>query len=327
MSSFGVGRLGAGFGQMGAIGSAPGMPPAGSATFSLITAAASSFSSASTDGKTWSAPQAFSSGSLLCNAWSPTLGLFAALGSSTDAFYGPDGVNWTQGATVSPIAHFSAMIWVPSKAWFASVPSQASNDAALSSDGNNWTVTASLPSSSLWFGLGYSPSLGSGNGRIVTVGTNVSAWSDDGGQTWTAGTISAGNWKAVKWLSWLNVWIATANGTTTFATSSDGKTFTNSGTALPANPGAAAAVAVSASLRIVMIVSTAGTSAMTSGNLTSWTNTTTPAAYNVAGRSEALGLFVGVSAVGATGYSANGTSWTAGTTLASDTWGSLAVTG
>lgn len=328
--SFGLGQLGVGFGRLGAIGAAGGSGPASSATFSLITSAASSFSSASTDGKTWSAPQAFSSGSLLANAWSPTLARFAVLGSGANGFFGPDGVNWTQSATVSPNAHFNAMIWVPSKAWFASAAGSGTtqNQVALSSDGNNWTVTASLPSLSTWEGLDYSPALGSGSGRIVVVGTNVTAWSDDGGQTFTAGSIAAGTWKSVKWISWLNLWIATANGSTTFATSSDGETFTNSGTALPANAASLNNIAVSPSLQIVCVMSNAGgSSAMTSGNLTSWTNTATAASYTFVVRSEALGLFVGASAAGNTGYSAAGTSWTAGTTLASDNWGSLAVTG
>lgn len=59
--------------------------------------------------------------------------------------------------------------------------------------------------------------------RLVAVGSGVCMYSDDHGETWTAGSIPAGSYLDVKWCPTLSVWVAV--GASVSATSTDGITF------------------------------------------------------------------------------------------------------
>jgi hypothetical protein len=322
--------------QVGPLAGMGPLPFHTGAITSIIPATASSFYSRSLDGKNWSSPGTFATGSLLCHAWSPKLGLFAALGSGANGFYGPDGITWTAAANYPTPDHWNRVVWVSGKNWFCGVGGKSGGldqKVTLSSDGNNFTVAASLPVAGNWRALDYSPTLGSGFGRVVAIsstsgGANVAiAYSDDGGQTWTAGTIAAAvTWGGVKWIPFLSLFLATSNGTV-YATSIDGITFTTAGGALPASSSVTSqAAACSSSLICVLSGSITGT--LTSPDASTWTSHSSvfSAALTSIIYSNALALFIAIGN-GPTYWSPDGFAWTAGTTLAADLWTSVAVTG
>jgi hypothetical protein len=301
--------------------------------FSLVSAGASSFFSASPDGKVFSSAATFpgvaGAGDILCSVCLPSVGRIAALSGGGNGFYAPlDAASWVAAPNYPTPDHWNQAVYVSAKNWLCAIagPTGGSKNIALSSDANIFSVAASLSASVRWRSMDYSLALGSGFGRLVAVGPSVCNWSDDGGQSWTAGTIAAGTWTCVKWIPFLDIWLATSN-TTTYATSTDGKIFTNAGSALPAQPSLNInAIAFSSNLGIVVIV-TSGAAALVSPDAATWNSFTLPATMTGLVRSEALGLFVAYSSTGPTANSSNAQLWASGTALANDNWGSLVVTG
>lgn len=116
-----------------------------------------------------------------------------------------------------------------------------------------------------WKCIAYSPTLGTGQGRLVIAGNSGSlAYSDDFGDTWIAGTTpSASQWSSLAWAPWLNAFYGVTPTVTAnqFMTSADGITFT--GVAAPASK-SWNGIAASTTLSMLCAVAT---DAVTSNNI------------------------------------------------------------
>jgi hypothetical protein len=190
-----------------------------------------------------------------------------------------------------------------------------------------------------WGSVAFSPTLGSGSGRVCAIATGVAEneamTSDDGGQTWTArGLPSTRTWMSVTWAAGLSLFVAVAQDGTVSgrcATSPDGITWT----ARTTPDGAWASVAWSSSLsRLVAVGLSAGPSyAMTSTDGTTWTTS---------GVTQINGYWKSVCSAGALGfvavgqfdtgsgqvmYATTGLNWTAGTVTAANQWVSVSWSG
>jgi len=119
-------------------------------------------------------------------------GKFVAVAESSDkSAYSTDGINWTA-STLPSSARWHSVTYGNGK--FVAVAYDSTN-AAYSTDGINWTAST-LPSSASWRAVTY------GDGKFVAVttsGSNQSAYSTDGGETWIRGgnLPKSGYWESV----------------------------------------------------------------------------------------------------------------------------------
>ena len=95
-------------------------------------------------------------------AWSPELGLFAAIaesGAGNRVMTSPDGINWTVRATPADNG-WRAIAWSPELGLFAAVARFGTGNQAMTSpDGINWTVRAT-PADNQWHAIAWSSQLG-----------------------------------------------------------------------------------------------------------------------------------------------------------------------
>lgn len=123
-------------------------------------------------------------------AWSPTLSIFVIVPYGTVSFSSPDGINWTERTAIN--ASWYGLIWAPAPlSKFVAIAVSGTNRIMHSSDGITWSQATNAPSLDPWRSIGYSPTLGSGSGRLVAVTSSADTfmYSDDGGDTWiTSGT-------------------------------------------------------------------------------------------------------------------------------------------
>lgn len=142
----------------------------------------------------------------------------AVAAGGTKAAYSTNGTTWSA-ATLPEGADWNAVVYGKGK-FVATAISDSSTGVAVaySADGITWTAT-SIPQGS--YSLAY------GNNRFVALSggyagaTEVSISFD--GISWTESTITAADWRAVKYAGGL--FVAVANGSSTMAVSKDGKTW------------------------------------------------------------------------------------------------------
>ena len=145
-------------------------------------------------------------------AWSPELGLFAAVaitGVGNRVMTSPDGVNWTIQVSAAD-NDWNAIAWSPELGLFVAVAgSGVGNRVMTSPDGVNWTIRASAANNA-WNAIAWSPELGlfvavAGSG----VGNRVMTSPD--GVNWTIRASAANNvWNAITWSPEFRLFMATA---------------------------------------------------------------------------------------------------------------------
>ena len=165
-------------------------------------------------------------------AWSPTLGLWVAVGSGTfTVASSPDGVNWLGRLTTASTAVFTTagygVAWNGS--YFVAV-GQGTNTIAVSSNGTTWTAYASNASNytSAGYGVVWSSNLSTwvatGQAATGAAGGGTGFTTSPDGVTWTqrgsAGVDNTG--LTVQWNPLLNQWLMGGAGNHSLATSSDG---------------------------------------------------------------------------------------------------------
>ena len=145
-------------------------------------------------------------------AWSPELGLFAAVaitGVGNRVMTSPDGVNWTLRASAAD-NDWTSITWSPELWLFAAVAmTGVGNRVMTSPDGVNWTIQVSAADND-WNAIAWSPELGlfvavAGSG----VGNRVMTSPD--GVNWTIRASAANNaWNAIAWSPELGLFVAVA---------------------------------------------------------------------------------------------------------------------
>jgi hypothetical protein len=163
----------------------------------------------SPDGLAWTNREAAQAIAWRDLAWSPSLGLFAAVANAgtNRVMTSPDGINWT---TRTPAAdnNWLAICWSPELDLFVAVSDSGTNRVMTSPDGINWT--SRTPEANAWLDVIWCDTL-SLFVAVAATGTNRVMTSPDG-TTWTPRTAAAAN-----------VWSALAfDGTTIVAVSQSG---------------------------------------------------------------------------------------------------------
>lgn len=226
-------------------------------------------------------------------AWSPELGLFAAVagsGATTNAVItSPDGVNWTE-QTLPLDQQWVEVIWASGPGVFvASAISGTTQRIMTSPDGVTWTArtTPDAP----YRGLCWSPDVGHvTNGRLLAVANGAGGGgarvitSDDGGVTWASRTYSHADetWVSCTWAPGINLFVVTAVNTINgpVMTSPDGVTWTRQDNGAPGTHAGSnwQAVEWSPELALLCVVTNTGTAqrAYTSPDGINWTVRTTP---------------------------------------------------
>lgn len=204
-------------------------------------------------------------------AWSPELGLFAAVAETgtNRVMTSPDGVTWTLRTADSDANGWRAIVWIAELGLFVAVANAGTNRAMSSPDGITWTARTPAADNN-WQSLAWSPSLGllvavgdSGTGNRIMTSTN--------GTTWTAQTSPQdSSWISIVWAPELTLFVAVASsGTNKVMTSPDGINWT---LRVAANSSTWASVTWSPELGIFFAVASSGTNrGMYSSDGITWT--------------------------------------------------------
>jgi len=145
-------------------------------------------------------------------AWSPELGLFAAVaitGVGNRVMTSPDGVNWTLRASAAD-NDWTSITWSPEFGLFAAVAiTGVGNRVMTSPDGVNWTIQVSAADND-WTSITWSPELWLFAAVAMTgVGNRVMTSPD--GVNWTIQVSAADNdWNAIAWSPELGLFVAVA---------------------------------------------------------------------------------------------------------------------
>jgi hypothetical protein len=211
---------------------APQGTPSNVVNFNYATGASSNvlaLRSSNIYGRSWQAGAMTDAVSWSAVTWSPQLGLFVAIASTTTTMnYSTDGKNWskTGAAMTTGAINWQSITWSPQLGLFVAVASGPAIIMNYSSDGKAWSA-ANMSASLNWQSVTWSPQLG----LFVAVasGSAVMNYSTDG-KTWTAGAMTVSlNWQSVTWSPQLGLFVAVASGptsTTVMNYSSDGKNWT-----------------------------------------------------------------------------------------------------
>ena len=145
------------------------------------------------------------------------IGRFVAISetSGNAAAYSDDGINWI-GSTLPASADWKGVVFGNGR--FVAIADD-STTVAISLDGIAWDITGTLPATGF-----NAVTYGHGSFHAVKNGdTDAYAYSDDGGETWTADDMPASaNWVSIAWGN--NKLIAVADDSNTGAISADGGT-------------------------------------------------------------------------------------------------------
>ena len=266
-------------------------------------------------------------------AWSPQLGLFAAVastGTGNRVMTSPDGVTWT--VRTCPDKDWVSIEWSPQLGMFAAVANADGGGAVMTSfDGINWTLRT-VPNVR-WTNICWSPELG----RFVSISFQYSpqAMRSSDGITWENTDVtglSEVNWVGVTWASTLGLFVSVSN-TGDVATSPNGWTWTSQ------NVNAYAWDDITYSPELGKLVATGrglvsngtGARVMTSTNGTSWTlvSATSASGFQKIWRrvrwAPEIGVFVAIaqSGIDRVMTSPDGENWTVRSTPVNTTWTGL----
>jgi hypothetical protein len=262
-------------------------------------------------------------------AWSPSLGLFCAVGTNS-VMTSPDGTIWTLRS--SPENSWSSVVWAAELSLFCAVSASGTGNRVMTSpDGITWTSRVSAADNS-WVSVTWASSIALFC-AVSYDGSNNRVMTSPDGITWTLRTSAANSfWASVVWSPQLGLFCAVgySGGGSDVMTSPNGVTWT-SRTAFPSFWGS---VAWSPQLGLFCAVANSGggvstgNRVMTSANGVTWTLRTS-AANNEWGSvawSPQLGLFCAVSYSG-TGNrvmtSLDGITWTSRTSPTDSGWTSI----
>ena len=199
--------------------------------------------------------------------------------------------------------------------------------SARSIDGQNWSSGGNLPSSATWTSIA-AGAIGATNYFVAVAGgasSTVGAFSINGGVSWSAITMPAGNWSSVCYYG--GFFVAVATGGTVAAYSLDGQTFTLSGV-LPSSSTwtDVAGGLIGTSIFFVAIASGGTASAYSVDNGVSWLATGALPGSTNAWSSVAFGnskFFAVASGTTQAAVSTNGSTWTAVTLPSNANWNSV----
>ena len=265
-------------------------------------------------------------------AWSPALGLFAAVaytGTGNRVMTSPDGITWTS-RTSAADNNWHGIAWSPALGLFAAVANSGTGNRVMTSpDGITWTSRTSAADNN-WHAIAWSPALGL-FAAVAYSGTGNRVMTSPDGITWTSRTSAADNgWHGIAWSPELGLFAAVANSGTgnRVMTSPDGITWTSRTSAADNNW---LAIAWSPALGLFAAVAYSGTGnrVMTSPDGITWTSRTSAADNDwlAIAWSPALGLFAAVASSG-TGNrvmtSPDGITWTSRTSAADNGWRGIA---
>jgi hypothetical protein len=257
---------------------------------------------------TWVAQTNFADAQATYSAWSPELGLFAAV-NTNNAYYSRDGKIWTAAGT--PTGAWVAIAWSPQLRVFVAVGSAVQ---MWSSDGITWNTGSTLAGP--WVRVAWSPGLC----MFVAVGSAVQAYSRDG-KVWTSAGTTTGAWRSVDWSPKLGLFAAVGTNTTMY--SINGVTWS----APVAVTGNWFIIKWSPELELFAVVSNTGGLAMWSSNGTTWNVVPGLEGQDFIEWSPQLGLFTGVSPSQQYVYhSRDGKTWTKGNNLPPGYSGATCVT-
>jgi hypothetical protein len=258
-------------------------------------------------------------------AWSPALGLFAAVAYSPNSgiMTSPDGINWTARTNPSSSIDWESICWSPDLGLFCAVSddSTASNDVMTSPDGITWTLRT-VPLASGWISVCWSHE----KLLFCAVDYNGNAMTSPDGINWTLRTTpNLSSWGSVTWSPDLGLFCAVAGSsgaTNDVMTSPDGITWTLR--TVPQDSGWYSVI-WSHELSIFCAVASSGTyPVMTSPDGITWTLQSIPTSASWIGIvwSGAIGLFcaVGINPSGAKMTSPDGINWTYSISPAATNW-------
>lgn len=160
-------------------------------------------------------------------AWSPALGMFAAVsstGTGNRVMTSYDGITWTA-RTSAADSGWQDIVWADSLGLFVAVAGSGANRVMTSPDGINWTArTAS--NASQWNALEWASSLG----LLVAISLNsldaYQVMTSTDGITWNnQNAASASAWRGIGWSQDLTLFVAVGNNCV--MTSPDGTTWTS----------------------------------------------------------------------------------------------------
>jgi hypothetical protein len=187
----------------------------------------------SPDGANWTARTAASALPWQAVAWSPALGLFAAVAGGFSAtnrvMTSPDGITWTLRTGSPTTGIWNAIAWSPTLGMFAAVAG-ANGPCITSPDGITWT-SRTIASAGEYVGICWSPTLGKFLAVADSSSFGIKAVSSDG-ITWTQTTGLPGtHWRDAAWSEVLQLFVVVAGSAigpvSGIFTSPDGVTFTS----------------------------------------------------------------------------------------------------
>ena len=270
---------------------------------------------------TWISRSASEANTWKAVAWSPELGLFAAVSDTgtNRVMTSPDGVTWTA-RSAAEANGWAGICWSPALGLFCAVSTGGVNQVMTSPDGITWTARAESSAIS-WQNITWSPQLG----LFCATSNYDGIMTSPDGINWTQRTAAENTAKRdICWSPQLGIFCGvSADGTSRVETSPDGITWTGR-TAAEAN--AWQSLCWSPELGLFVAVSNGGTNrVMTSPDGINWTSRS---AASVDGWDEVcwspeLGLFVSVSNGTNIMKSSDGITWTNTTAPEGNVWQSL----
>lgn len=277
---------------------------------------------------TWTVRTSAQAGQLRAVAWSPSLGMFAAVGDTgtNRVQTSTNGTSWSVQSEPTG-ANFFGIAWSPALGMFAAVSNNGGTSSVITStDGVTWT--ARTTPNKEWIAIAWSPELG----MFAAVANNNGGATDKvmtstDGITWTSRTAANNNrWRGITWSPELGLFcavaiLATANHV---MTSPNGTTWTGR-TASANNDWYAVAWSPSLGMFAAVGNSLSTDCIMTSYDSITWTSRTTTAAKNFQGvawspDSEVFAAVCTSGAANRVAISTDGITWTDTASPATQNW-------
>ena len=130
-----------------------------------------------------------------------------------------DGISWEPVSAAEDDDSWQSITY--GNGQFVAVGAGGDDRVMYSDDGYNWTTVSAAGDNDQWYSVAY------GNDRFVATSYNSGdevMYSTDAGESWTTGTLDSGSWETSDFGG--GVFMAFAWGSATFATSTDGATWT-----------------------------------------------------------------------------------------------------